>query len=116
MYENKKQKLIPPVKFLRRMLKSIALGVGIVLVCLAFGMVGYHYFENLPWVDAFAEASMILSGMGPLSPLKTTEGKLFAGTYALFSGVIFLVVIAIIFGPIFHRFFHKFHLEEDKTR
>lgn len=116
MYENRKQKVIPAHKFVKRMLKSIAVGAAIVLICLGCGMVGYHYLEKLAWVDAFAEASMILSGMGPLSPLKTTEGKLFAGIYALFSGVIFLVVVAIIFGPIFHRFFHKFHLEEDRKK
>lgn len=114
MYENKKQKLIPTHKFLTRMAKSLCVGIFIVMVCLGIGMLGYHEFEGLLWIDAFAEAAMILSGMGPLSPLKTTGGKLFAGFYALFSGVIFLVVIAIIFGPVFHRFFHKFHLEEDK--
>src|SRR5579871_5218949 len=78
------------------------------------GMLGYHVFEHMPWIDAFANASMILSGMGPLSPLNTIEGKLFAGFYALFSGLAFIVLVGIIFAPIIHQFFRKIHLESSK--
>ena len=74
-------------------------------------MAGYHFLERLPWLDAFLNASMILSGMGPVGELKTTAGKIFAGCYALFSGVAFLTSIGLIFAPVFHRFLHKFHLE-----
>lgn len=75
-------------------------------------MAGYHYFEEMSWVDAYVNAAMILSGMGPISPMQTVGGKLFAGSYALFSGIVFLFIMALIFAPIVHRFLHKFHMEE----
>ena len=78
------------------------------------GMAGYHYFEKMDWIDAFANASMILSGMGPLEPLKTQGGKLFAGFYALYSGLALIVIVGIVLAPIVHRFLHRFHLEESK--
>ena len=76
-------------------------------------MIGYHHFENQSWLDAFVNAAMILSGMGPLTPLQTSAGKLFAGFYALFSGLAFITTVGIILAPVVHRFFHKFHLEHD---
>ena len=78
------------------------------------GMYGYHQLEKMNWVDSFVNAAMILSGMGPVDTLHTDAGKIFAGSYALFSGIIFLVVIAIIFVPLIHRFFHGF-LVKDKN-
>lgn len=75
-------------------------------------MLGYSYYEKMNWVDAYINATMILSGMGPVSPLKTDAGKIFAGSYALFSGIIFLIVIAVIFAPLVHRFLHKFLIKE----
>jgi len=80
---------------------------------LGLGMLGYHFFERLPWIDAFANASMILSGMGPLATIQTSEGKIFAGCYALFSGLAFITIVGVIFAPVFHRFLHTFHLETD---
>lgn len=77
-------------------------------------MSGYHHFEKMSLVDSYVNAAMILSGMGPVSALQTTDGKIFAGTYALFSGIIFLFVMALIFAPIVRRFLHKFHMEEGK--
>jgi len=77
---------------------------------LGVGMVGYHFFESMSWVDAFVNAAMILSGMGPLSPLQTVGGKIFAGCYALFSGLAFITILGIIFLPAIHRFLHKFHM------
>jgi hypothetical protein len=82
----------------------------VLLLALAAGMVGYHFCEHESWLDAYADAAMILSGMGPLGPLKTRSGKLFAGCYAIFSGVVFLSTIGVIVAPIAHRLFHKFHL------
>ncbi|WP_249274110.1 hypothetical protein [Parachlamydia sp. AcF125] len=79
---------------------------------LMIGMLGYRHFEKMPWIDAFANASMILSGMGPLGSLQTAGGKLFAGFYALYSGLTFIFALSLIFAPLFHRFLHKFHLEE----
>jgi hypothetical protein len=78
---------------------------------LGVGMVGYHRLENLSWLDAFENASMILSGMGPVSPVQTSAGKVFAGCYALFSGLMLITSMGVIFAPVFHRFLHKFHLE-----
>lgn len=74
-------------------------------------MLGYHLFEHMSWVDAFSNAAMILSGMGPLTPLVTTGGKIFAGCYALFSGLAFIVLLGVMFAPIIHQFFRKIHLE-----
>ncbi len=92
------------------------MGGTIILISLMVGMIGYRFFEDLDYIDAFLNASMILSGMGQVSPLTTDSGKIFAGLYALFSGVIFLVVTAVIFAPVVHRFLHKFHLEEEKKK
>lgn len=79
-------------------------------------MLGYHLLEKMPWADSFANASMILAGMGPLRNLNTTAGKIFAGFYALFCGLIFVSIVAILLAPIFHRFLHKFHLEQGKEK
>ena len=97
--------------FYARLAKSAAVGFGIVLGSLGLGMAGYHGFERMSWLDAFANAAMILSGMGPLGPIQTSGGKLFAGCYALFSGWTFVTAIGVVFAPVFHRFLHKFHLE-----
>ena len=80
------------------------------------GMIGYHYFEKMSWIDAYVNAAMILSGMGPVAELKTDTGKIFAGSYALFSGIVFLVVMALILAPALHRFLHKFHIEEGSIK
>lgn len=110
MYKVKHPPLASLRIFLRRILYNLILGFVIILLSLAVGMLGYHHFERMSWIDAYENAAMILSGMGPVNPVETVNGKLFAGTYALFSGVIFLVVIAIIIAPLFHRFFHRFLL------
>ncbi|MFL5730018.1 MAG: hypothetical protein ACJ75J_11080 [Cytophagaceae bacterium] len=78
---------------------------------LGIGMVGYHYFAGLGWVDSFLNASMILTGMGPIDPMKTEAAKIFAGSYALFSGIAFLSIVGVLFAPILHRLFHTFHVE-----
>lgn len=100
-------------KFLTHLVRNAVWGLIFILLALYAGMAGYHYFERMSWVDAFANASMILSGMGPLTPLVTTNGKLFAGFYALFSGLAFIIFIGIIFAPIVHRFFRKIHLDDN---
>jgi hypothetical protein len=79
-------------------------------------MAGYHYLEGLPWIDAFVNAAMILSGMGPVSPLQTFGGKLFAGLYALYSGLIVIVAAGVLFAPVVHRMLHRFHLEAEDGR
>ena len=108
MFEQRKKPLLPRRAFYLRMARSFALAFGITLVSLSIGMAGYHGFEGLSWLDAFLNAAMILSGMGPVAQLQTTAGKLFAGCYALFS-----TTLAVIIAPLFHRFLHKFHMEAD---
>jgi hypothetical protein len=85
--------------------------VGLVLGALLIGVLGYHFIAGFSWIDSVLNASMILAGMGPMNPLTSTASKLFASAYALFSGVIFLVIVGVLFAPIFHRFLHRFHLE-----
>jgi hypothetical protein len=113
MFESRTDRLLPFKHFLRRLGNSTLLAAGIVLVALALGIVGYHWIAALPWVDAILEASMILTGMGPVHPMSATSAKLFASAYALFSGVVFLSAMSIMLAPIFHRVLHKFHLDED---
>ena len=107
---------LPMRIFLRRMARSVIYGFTLIFVSLFAGMWGYHHFESMSWIDSYVNAAMILSGMGPLGPLQTDAGKFFAGTYALFSGVVFLIVMAIIFAPVVRRFLHKFHMDEDKMK
>lgn len=106
--------LMPTHIFLQRLTRTVVIGLFITLIALGIGMLGYHYLEDLSWVDAYESAAMILSGMGPIGELKTTAGKLFAGSYAIFSGTLFLVVIAIVFAPVIKRFLHTFHLDESQ--
>jgi len=112
MYEKHHHRLAPFKLFIKRVALNSMLGFGIILFSLVVGVFGYAYFEKMSLVDAYANAAMILSGMGPLGGLNTTGEKIFAGTYALFSGVIFLIVMAIIFAPIFHRLFHNFLIKD----
>ncbi len=86
----------------------------LVAVALGIGMAGYHFIENMGWVDAFVNAAMILSGMGPVGTLQTDAGKIFAGCYALFSGLVFITVTGIVLAPVAHRALHKFHLESGR--
>ena len=113
MFEAKSKPLLPRPSYYLRLARSGATGLLVILAALGTGMLGYHQFEGMPWIDAFANAAMILSGMGPLAPLTTADGKLFAGCYALFSGLVFVVVIGIVFAPVVHRFMHRFHLDAD---
>jgi len=111
MYEHHREPLISREAFLRRVARSGGLAFAVVLAALFLGVSGYHWIEGLPWVDSILNAAMILGGMGPVAELHTTAGKLFAAAYALFSGLMFIVVAGIFFAPVLHRFLHKFHLE-----
>jgi hypothetical protein len=111
MYEHRNRPLIPRIEFFVRILRHGMLAVGIVLVALSIGILGYHWFEGMSWVDALLNASMILGGMGPVNLLYTTGGKFFASAYALFSGVVFIGVMGILLAPFAHRLMHHFHLE-----
>jgi hypothetical protein len=113
MYEHHSQPLLPRHLFVRRLLRHV-LGASVILSgSLAIGVMGYHLLERLSWLDSLLNAAMILGGMGPVAKLHTVAGKLFASGYALFSGVIFLVVVGIMVAPIAHRLLHRLHLDED---
>ena len=113
MYEHKKQKLAPITTFYQRVLKNIMLAFLILGICLLIGVFGYHYTAEANWLDSIHNASMILSGMGPVVEIKTVAGKWFSSIYALFSGVVFITNIGIILAPALHRMFHRLHLGED---
>ena len=113
-YESKHQPLISRRDFARRLARNFAAALVLISVSLFGGMVGYRYLEGMAWIDAFANASMILSGMGPLGTLQTWGGKLFAGFYALYSGLALVLATGIVFAPVVHRMLHRFHLDDDK--
>jgi hypothetical protein len=115
MFESRSKPLLPRRVYYRRIARNAALGGVVLVFALGIGMVGYRAFEPMSWVDAFVNAAMILSGMGPVSSLQTDGGKIFAGCYALFSGIALISILGIIFAPVVHRALHKFHLE-DETR
>ena len=113
MYEHRSRPLLSRIEFFFRVLRHGALAFGIVFAALGIGILGYHEFEGMPWIDATLNASMILGGMGPVNPLNTVDGKLFASAYALFSGVVFIGVMGIVLAPFAHRLLHHFHVEAD---
>jgi len=112
MYEHRKQKLAPMRVFYQRVLKNILFAFSILFLCLLLGIVGYHYTAGIAWLDSIHNASMILSGMGPVVEIKTVAGKWFSSAYALFSGVVFITNIGIILAPAMHRMFHRLHLQD----
>jgi len=111
MFEHHKQPLASQAEFTWRIVRYSLITAGIILFSLGIGMLGYHYYESLSWIDSLLNASMILGGMGPVNPLRTNAGKVFASFYALYSGIILLASVGILATPIFHRFMHRFHLE-----
>jgi hypothetical protein len=113
MYEHHTAPLLPRRQFWQRMLRHGGAAAAAIAVSLAAGTIGYHMLGHLAWVDAFENASMILGGMGPVDPITSTSGKLFASFYALYSGVVFLVVAGLLFTPVLHRLLHHFHVERD---
>ena len=116
MFEHHSQPLLPRRLFISRMVRHAALAMAVILIALAIGIFGYHYLEGLGWLDSFLNASMILGGMGPVTELNHPSAKLFAGIYALFSGLAFIGIAGIIFLPIAHRLLHTLHLDGRKKR
>ncbi|MGH7799199.1 MAG: hypothetical protein ACREOW_01045 [Thermodesulfobacteriota bacterium] len=110
MFEHHKEPLLPRSAFIARVILNICIALGLVLLSLAIGAFGYHKTEGLSWLDAILNAAMILTGMGPVNEMHTNAGKLFATFYALYSGVAFLTMAAVLFALVIHRFLHKFHL------
>ncbi|MGV3605750.1 MAG: hypothetical protein ACO1RA_05020 [Planctomycetaceae bacterium] len=114
MFEARSEPLLSRSAFAGRLAKSLAATAAISAFSLALGSAGYHWLGNLPWIDALLNASMILTGMGPVDPMQTVAGKLFATFYSLYSGITFLTMVAVLMAPVVHRFMHRFHLEEDR--
>jgi hypothetical protein len=115
MYEKIGEHLLPWPLFAKRMALSFLVTLAIVGVALLAGVLGYHLIAGLSWVDSVLNASMILTGMGPVDPMKDTASKMFASAYALFSGVVFLSAVGIVLAPVFHRVVHAFHIDEDSS-
>lgn len=112
VYERKDQRPLARAHFARRLGLHVVLALGVVAVSLGIGMVGYAVFEHLPWLDAFLNAAMLLGGMGPVDLPKTEAGKLFAGCYALYAGLVFIATAALVLTPVLHRLLHRFHWDE----
>jgi len=114
MFEHRRQSLLPLSGFYTRLARCAAMGMSFIVGSLGLGMAGYHWLAHMAWIDAFVNAAMILSGMGPVDPLPSTQAKLFAGIYALYSGLALITSTGIMFAPVVHRFLHKFHIEATK--
>ncbi len=112
MFENKNDPLAPKHVFITRVVFSFLTSLLVVAVSLGLGTWGYHVFGELAWIDSLLNAAMILAGMGPVDPLTSVGGKLFATFYCLFSGIVFLTLMAIMLAPIYHRFLHNFHFSD----
>jgi len=114
MYEHHKQPLASREVFVRRLTRNTLAVLGILSISLFIGVLGYHFLENLSWLDALLNASMILGGMGPVDHLETPAGKIFASLYALYSGVLLLASVGVLAAPLLHRFMHRFHLAQEE--
>jgi hypothetical protein len=112
-FERVSQPLVSRRQFLGRLLGHLALAIGLLLASLGLGVAGYHYFVGLSWLDALLNAAMILGGMGPVDQVGSEGGKVFASVYALFAGIIFLVIAGVIIAPLAHRLLHVLHLEQE---
>ncbi|MEO8064667.1 MAG: hypothetical protein ABI821_18170 [Pseudomonadota bacterium] len=112
MYESKNQKPLERPRFVRRMLAHTALASSVMAVSIGIGMWGYCQFEHLPALDGFLNTAMLLGGMGPVNPPVTDAGKLFAGFFALYAGLVFIVTAALLFTPLLHRLMHHFHWDD----
>jgi hypothetical protein len=109
-FEHFSQPLLPRRMYLRRVARHGGMALGFLTLSLLGGMLGYHLTAGLSGIDSFLNASMILTGMGPISPLPSTAAKLFSGFYALYSGIAFLTCVGVLFAPVLHRVLHKFHV------
>jgi hypothetical protein len=111
MYERRNHPLLSRAKFARRVARHLALALAVVGIALGIGVVGYHFLGELGWIDSLLNASMILGGMGPVDPLRSSDAKVFASCYALFSGLAFIGIASLIVAPFAHRLLHRFHIE-----
>ena len=116
MYELHTEKLLPRRQFLRRLARHGGLAGVVLVLSLVVGILGFHFFANQLWLDAYLNATMLLSGMGPVGDFQGSVGKIFAGIYAMYSGIVFLGATAVFLAPVVHRVLHKLRLSEDRKR
>jgi hypothetical protein len=117
MFEHISKPVLPRPQFISRQMRAILLGLGLIVLSLAIGMAGYMwFFPKLDWADAFVNAAMILSGMGPIAIPESTAAKVFSGCYAIYSGLMLVMSAGVVFAPLVHRFLHKLHADEDDLR
>lgn len=116
MYEHRDEPLLSRQEFAVRMLRHAAAGLALLAASIVIGMLGYHQFAEENWLDAWVNATMLLGGMGQVGEVVTTGGKVFSGLYSLYSGMVFLVLIATMLTPVFHRVLHRFHWDAQKRR
>ncbi len=114
MYEHRRTRVITQAAFVRRMIRHISVAFFAILIAWSLGAWGYHWFEDLPWIDSFLNAAMILGGMGPVDVMHSYAGKVFASVYALFSGIFFIGITGIVMAPIAHRLLHTLHVDESE--
>ena len=112
MYENKRQSVISKQQFNQRMINHLLVVFALLAFSLAIGMIGYKVFERFSWIDGFLNSAMLLGGMGPVNPPLPAAGKLFAGMYALYAGLVFIFAAGLIFTPMAHRILHQFHWDD----
>jgi hypothetical protein len=113
MFEHRTHPLLSPAAFTKRVSYHVLIALLALALGLGIGVLGYHFFGGLGWVDSFLNASMILGGMGPVDPLQTPAAKIFAGCYALFSGLAFIGIASLLIAPFAHRILHRFHFDEE---
>lgn len=113
MYEKKNQPLASRLTFFKRLIKNFILISMVIAITLLGGVLGYHYLAEAPWIDSFHNASMILSGMGPVINITSESGKIFSSFYALFSGLVFVTNMGVILAPVIHRIMHSIHMDEE---
>ena len=113
MYEHNRQPPLGRRFFIQRLLRHGAVSVAIVAVSLVIGVVGFHVTEHYSWLDSYLNAAMLLGGMGQVNPITTDSGKLFAGTYALYAGLVVIVIMGLMLAPVIHRVLHKYHWDVD---
>ena len=113
VFEHRREPLLSRREFVSRQARWLVFSLFILGFSIGIGIIGYHVFGRLAWIDSFLNASMILTGMGPVDHLDTSAGKMFAAFYALFSGVAFLTFVGVLFAPVYHRFLHSFHIDTE---
>ncbi len=113
MFEKEGSPLLPKRQFFKRVFYSFILAIAIVVVSVLIGMFGYRFFEDTPWINAFLDSTMTVSGVGAFSELRTSGGKIFAGLFALYGSFVLVVTVSIVLAPIIHRLLHSFHADDD---